>query len=239
MSTVTKVTKEQANKLIHGYIRECGEVLDYYVPVDVNSKILEYYPIFDEFKWIKGFDADGTLKIFEIDHNLQVLNDTHNNRLCIGNHRIMKGNVFEYSFEIELIDFDYNYNYSGIMIGIVNASNNLHTNDNLSIIKSFNTDFSTINKDISWTVYLSEGDSFCLYGPNTSCEELTEPIYNFKNNDRIKIVLNMIRKEAKLYYNDQFICIAFHFNDWNVVVPCLAVWNCHIALSNWSTVDCY
>merc|ERR1712154_546187 len=132
-----------------------------------------------------------------------------------------------YSFEITLIDFNFNVNYSGIMIGIIN--------DPISTsIKSFDTDFSTCNRDNSWSVYLSGGKQFYLYGPGISCKKLTEPIYNFKCGDRIKISLDMVDRTGNLYYNDQFICIAFKFSNWNVVVPGLALWNSHIALSNWS-----
>lgn len=242
MSTVDmKVrTKQQASKLIFGYIHEHEKRFKHNVPTPINSKILEYYPILEQFKWQTGFDADEILKIYN--NGLQVMNDSDNNRLCIANHKISDTECKEYSFEIKLLSFNYQRNYSGIMIGIVNASNNTSSEpgvdiDGGDIIKSFNTDFSTCNRDNSFTIYMSQGNQFFLYGPQISCFKLTEPIYQFKENDKIKIVLNMKKKEGYLYYNDKFVCNAFNFNNWNVVIPGLALWNSEIALNSWSIID--
>eukprot|EP01084_Bolivina_argentea_P315054 545767_1 len=224
----TKLTKQMANMLIFGYIHEYEKTTKQNVPVSIIPKILDFFPIFDEFKWQKGKDADKTLKIFNND--FRVANDTDNNRLCVSNHKISSTKCSEYCFEITLIDFNYSRNYSGIMIGIV--ADPISTS-----IEKWNTDFSTVNKDNAWTVYLSNGRQFCLYGPDTSCKRLTDPIYKFKVNDRIKISLDMINKKANLYYNEKFICIAFRFSNWNVVSPALALWNSEIALTNWSIVN--
>jgi len=218
-------TKQDALKLVAGYVHEHEKKHKKNVPKPINWKILDFYPVFDQFKFQKGEDADSTLKIYN--NGLQVMNLTDDNRLCIANHKVSSLECNEYSFEITLIDFDYDTNYSGLMIGIVNGDNTKQ------IVQTFNSDFSTKNRDNSWTVYMSEGEQFCLYGPGIKCKELTEPIYDFGIGDRIKIILNMIKKEGYLYYNDKFICNAFNFADWNVVIPGLALWNADIALNEW------
>ena len=222
------VTKEEAKALIFGFVHEHEKKHKHRVPKPINSKILDFYPVFDQFKWQKGNDADSILKIYN--NGLQVMNDTDDNRSCIANHKISALECNEYSFEITLIDFDYDTNYSGLMIGIVNGDNTR----NEQVLNTFNSDFSTKNRDISWTIYMSEGEQFCLYGPGISCKELTEPIYDFETGDRIKITLDMIKKEGYLYYNDKFVCNAFSFPDWNVVIPGLALWSADIALNNWT-----
>eukprot|EP01083_Nonionella_stella_P315045 1136876_1 len=223
----TKLTKQQANMLIYGYIHEYETLAKLTVPVAMIRKILEFYPIFNEWRFEKGKDADEVLQI--INDDFRVMNETNNNRLCVANHRISSKKCSEYWFEIRLIDFDYDMNASGMMIGIVREGK--------TSIRSYNTDFSTVNKTNAWTVYLSQGKQFCLYGPGISCKVLSKAAYHFKPDDRIKISLDMVHKKGRLYYNDKLICVAFDFSEWSVVVPAIALWKCHIALSHWSSVD--
>ena len=151
------ITKKQANALVFGYVHEfekemneTQENIDYSSISQIIPKILEYYPVVDEWKWLKGLGADSVLTIHN--NNLQVINRTDNNRCCVGNHRISSEECSEYSFEITLIDYDYEQSYSGMMIGIVNNDQAITES-----IKSFNTDFSTYNSDNVWSIYLSGG----------------------------------------------------------------------------------
>merc|ERR1719412_43129 len=141
------ITKKQANALVFGYVHEfekemneTQETFDYSSISHIVLKILDYYPVVDEWKWLKGNGADDTLRIFN--NHLQVMNETLENRCCVGNHRISSSECSEYSFEVTLFDYDYKQRYSGMMIGVVNGDQAITES-----IQSFNTDFSTFNAE--------------------------------------------------------------------------------------------